>query len=100
MDIFHASSDVFARRRASGFWTLADLALDKTILQARLRKIVNPAIRRARVRWVIDSYRLSERWAPRATGAHLFPAYATGACAHRTLRRGSTRVEEGACASE
>lgn len=33
--------------------------------------MVSPAIRRAWVRWVIDSYRLSERRAARATGASL-----------------------------
>ena len=48
---------------------VADLSLDKTILQEALRKkMVSPRQRRAGVRWAREAYRLPERRACRAIG--------------------------------
>ena len=50
---------------------VADLSLDKTILQESLKKkLVSPARRRDWVRWVESSFRVSERRACRAGSLH------------------------------
>ena len=50
---------------------VADLSLDKTILQEALRKkMVRPAARRALVHWARTAYQLSERRACRAVGVY------------------------------